>query len=170
MNTNITIKYFVCFCCLLAVLFHQSCCSFISDCGDCYSIATYSMDMDIEIWDKPKGQTIFNDIFDPEKSSFVNENEDTSEYYGLEGEIIYLILSPEDPPLPVDTPYSKTYYLFLKGYDGIKKDIDTLKFDYEFKTDDCPPVAYKYLRVYYNDSLYYNGGFDGMMLRLYKYL
>ena len=48
----------------------------------------------------------------------------------------------------------QSYYLHLVDYQGIERDVDTIRFTFQLIKDDCRVMDFKDFRCYFNDSLY----------------
>lgn len=91
-----------------------------------------------------------------ELSSLQNEQGDTitsERTIDTDGSMIfYLAMNTIDP---LNTIINKNFYLHLVDFDGIEKDIDTIRFKMEIvKGNSCNLDEYKTFECYYNDSLY----------------
>ena len=49
---------------------------------------------------------------------------------------------------------NQSYFLHLVDYQGIERDVDTIRFAFKLVNDDCRIMDYKDFKCYFNDSLY----------------
>ncbi len=108
-----------------------------------------------------------------ELSSLQNEQGDTitsERTIDTDGAMKFYLL--EDKTDSLNTIINKNFYLHLVDFDGIERDIDTIRFKMEIaKSNSCNKFEYKTFECYYNDSLYltkYPWNISGSRVIFYK--
>ena len=88
-------------------------------------------------------------------SVLVNEKGDTirTEYtIDTDGAMLFPLVEKERDSIGYDI--EKSYYLHLVDYQGIERDVDTIRFEFQLVKEDCRVLDFKDFRCYFNDSLY----------------
>jgi len=160
---------------LLSIIL-KSCC-ITSDCEGCQGLTTYDKHFFCYVYEKSTNETIVGHClkcpYSEIGSVLVNQNGDTLKYEGTitsgGGMRFPLIIRGKDS---TDYPIHQEYYLHLVDFDGIERDVDTLKFDFILvNSDRCEKYDFKDFRCYFNDSLYlteYKWNKEGGRVIFYK--
>lgn len=131
---------------------------------ECREVLPYERGFSFRLLDKGSGENLialWGAKYNSEEVTLKQENGNHASFLsvGGNGKIGFLIL---DYPLePIGENHVKIYFLELPDPSGTpgREDIDTIKFEYAFKENDCPAIWYDYFEIYYNDSLYHEGDF-----------
>ncbi|MDQ3142146.1 MAG: hypothetical protein M3Q56_07860 [Bacteroidota bacterium] len=129
------------------------------------------------VYDKDRNETIvgrcINCPYSNELSTLRNENGDTIKYDGTitsDGAMRFLLVQQGIDSLNSDI--NKKFYLHLVDFNGVERDIDTIRFRIEIaKSNKCDLYEYKSFECYYNDSLYltsYPWNISGSRVIFYK--
>jgi hypothetical protein len=112
------------------------------------------------VYDKNTKESIvgrcFNCPYSNELSALRNDLGDTLTLEGTitnGGAMRFLLVKQEWDSL--NRLIEKYFYLHLVDFDGIERDIDTIRFKFEItNSNNCDLFTYKSFECYYNDSLY----------------
>ena len=85
----------------------------------------------------------------------VNERGDTirtENTIGTGGEMFFPLVVKDRDSIGYDI--KKAYYLHLVNNQGVERDVDTIRFEFQLVKEDCRVMDYKNFKCYFNDSLY----------------
>ncbi len=125
------------------------------------------------VYDKKTKASIYHSLYSNELSSLQNEQGDTitsERTIDTDGAMKFYLV--EDKTDSLNTFINKNFYLHLVDFDGIERDIDTIRFKMEIvKSNYCNLSEFKTFECYYNDSLYltkYPWNISGSRVIFYK--
>ena len=140
------------------VLILHSCCF---ECGEiCGGETTiYERNFFCYVYDLKTKETVVglcvNCQYSNNASVLVNERGDTTRTentIGTGGEMFFPLVVKDRDSIGYDI--KKAYYLHLVNNQGVERDVDTIRFEFQLVKEDCRVMDFKDFRCYFNDSLY----------------
>jgi hypothetical protein len=121
--------------------------------------------------DKATGKNMIGDKafehtkYDYRKVDLINGDGSKIEQNGYKINVNNIAVNIVDFPSTVTGQEVKKEYLLLLPdvLGNPDRHRDLIRFEYKLKKNDCPPIWYEYFRVYYNDSLYYQGEYKNII-------